>query len=141
MDAAAREAMAETARKEMESGPESDPKAWKWVIRKRIWDLMEAGNYAMNPRPVHHRIPNFVGAPAAAGKLAELEAFQMAKIVKVNPDSPQKQIRFLTLSGGKKLLTPQPRLRTGFFSVLESDMLKPGTLNEACTSVGVAKYG
>lgn len=43
--------------------------------------------------------------------------------------------------GGKKLLTPQPRLRTGFFSVLESNTLTPSTINEACTSVGVAKYG
>lgn len=39
------------------------------------------------------------------------------------------------------MLTPQPRLRTGFFSVLESSMLSPSTINEACTSVGVAKYG
>ena len=39
------------------------------------------------------------------------------------------------------MLTPQPRLRTGFFSVLESGMLSPSTINEACTSVGVAKYG
>lgn len=38
-------------------------------------------------------------------------------------------------------MTPQPRLRTGFFSVLESDFLKPETIREACTSVGVAKYG
>lgn len=42
---------------------------------------------------------------------------------------------------GKKLLTPQPRLRTGFFSILESSMLSPNTMNEACTSAGVAKYG
>lgn len=44
-------------------------------------------------------------------------------------------------AGGKTLLTPQPRLRTGFFSIVESHMLTPSTLNEACTSVGVAKYG
>ncbi|EOA35373.1 hypothetical protein CARUB_v10020565mg [Capsella rubella] len=132
LDAAAMENMAETAKKELESDPESDPKAWKWVIRKKMWDLMEARNYAMRPRPVHHRIPNF---------LAELDAFCKAMVVKVNPDSPQKQIRFLTLSGDKKLLTPQPRLRTGFFSVLESDLLKPEMISEACTSVGVAKYG
>ncbi|KAJ0256533.1 5-formyltetrahydrofolate cyclo-ligase-like protein COG0212 [Hirschfeldia incana] len=143
LDAAAMENMAETAKKEIESDQDNDddPKAWKWIIRKKMWDLMEARNYAMNPRPVHHRIPNFVGAPAAAAKLAELDAFRMASVVKVNPDSPQKQIRFLTLSGEKKLLTPQPRLRTGFFSVLESDFLKPETIREACTSVGVAKYG
>lgn len=42
---------------------------------------------------------------------------------------------------GKKLLTPQPRLRTGFFSVLESEMLPSGSIKEACTSVGVGKFG
>ncbi|KAK3230149.1 hypothetical protein Dsin_002030 [Dipteronia sinensis] len=98
-------------------------------------------NGGPNPRPVHHRIPNFVGASIAAKNLGELEEFRIASCVKVNPDSPQKQLRLLTLSGGKKLLTPQPRLRTGFFSVLEYGMLSPSTINEACTSVGVAKYG
>ena len=40
------------------------------------------------------------------------------------------------------MLTPQPRLRTGFFSVVESNMLPTqSSMNEACTSVGVAKYG
>ncbi|KAF8026636.1 hypothetical protein BT93_F3200 [Corymbia citriodora subsp. variegata] len=137
LDAEARRSMAETSRRE----EAEDPKAWKWVIRKRVWDFMEGRNVAQNPRPVHHRIPNFVGASAAAGKLSELEIFQVAECVKVNPDSPQKQVRFLTLSEGKKLLTPQPRLRTGFFSVLQSSKLTPHAINEACTSVGVAKYG
>ncbi|KAL6209347.1 hypothetical protein ACLB2K_020289 [Fragaria x ananassa] len=136
LDAKARQTMAEEA-----SNVTEDPKAWKWVIRKRIWDMMEAHNIAQNPRPVHHRIPNFVGAAAAADKLGRLEAFRVGNCVKVNPDSPQKQVRFLTLSDGKKLLTPQPRLRTGFFSVLESQMLTASTMKEACTSVGVAKYG
>ncbi|KAM7514666.1 hypothetical protein LguiA_004249 [Lonicera macranthoides] len=138
-DAEARQSMAEAS--ERESKEEGDPKAWKWVIRKRVWDLMEALNIAQFPRPVHHRIPNFVAASLAANKLSGLEVFGGAKCVKVNPDTPQKQVRFLTLDGGKKLLTPQPRLRTGFFSVLESSMLNPSTINEACTSVGVAKYG
>ncbi|KAF6163703.1 hypothetical protein GIB67_036163 [Kingdonia uniflora] len=137
LDSKARETMAETAKRELKE----DPRAWKWEIRKRVWDLMETENIAQNPRPVHHRIPNFVEAAFAAKKLGELEVFQGAKCVKVNPDSPQKQVRFLTLSEGKKLLTPQPRLRTGFFSVLEASNLTLGTINEACTSVGVAKYG
>ncbi|ONK57574.1 uncharacterized protein A4U43_C09F1890 [Asparagus officinalis] len=130
--------MVATASEEEVAG---DPKAWKWRVRKRIWDLMERENIAQNPRPVRHRIPNFVGAAKAADLLGGLEAFKKAQCVKVNPDSPQKQVRFLTLTGGKKLLTPQPRLRTGFFSVLESEMLPPGAIKEACTSVGVAKYG
>ncbi|CAJ2666319.1 unnamed protein product [Trifolium pratense] len=138
LDAEARQAMAV---EEEESSLKDDPKAWKWVIRKRIWDLMERNNFAQNPRPVHHRIPNFVGASIAADKMRELDVFRTAQCVKVNPDSPQKQVRFLTLSDGKKLLTPQPRLRTGFFSVIESNMLTSGTIKEACTSVGVAKYG
>jgi hypothetical protein len=44
-------------------------------------------------------------------------------------------------SGDKKLLTPQPRLRTGFFSVMDSQMIPVGCIPEACTSVGAAKYG
>ncbi|CAH9078523.1 unnamed protein product [Cuscuta europaea] len=141
LDAAARQSMAETS--ERETRNESDPKAWKWAIRKRIWDLMEALNVAQFPRPVHHRIPNFVGASVAAKKVSELDVFKAANCVKVNPDTPQKQVRFLTLNGRKILLTPQPRLRTGFFSLLEPSqaLLSPDTLKEACTSAGVAKYG
>ncbi|VAI14991.1 unnamed protein product [Triticum turgidum subsp. durum] len=112
-----------------------------WKIRKRVWDVLEAESVARNPRPVHHRIPNFDGAAAAADSLGRLDVFQNAQCVKVNPDSPQKQVRFLTLSGDKKLLTPQPRLRTGFFSALESQMIPTGCIPEACTSVGAAKYG
>ncbi|XP_051139948.1 5-formyltetrahydrofolate cyclo-ligase-like protein COG0212 isoform X2 [Andrographis paniculata] len=139
LDAAARESMAEKS--EIEATDSGDPKAWKWTIRKRIWNLMEARDIAQFPRPVHHRIPNFVGANIAADKLSELEVFKAANCVKVNPDTPQKQVRFLTLNGGKKLITPQPRLRTGFFSVLEFSVSNPSTIKEACTSAGAAKYG
>ncbi|XP_073013849.1 5-formyltetrahydrofolate cyclo-ligase-like protein COG0212 [Typha latifolia] len=144
LDAEARAAMAKTAADavgDSEAAGSGDPKAWKWKIRKRVWDLMEAEGIARNPRPVHHRIPNFVGAADAAESLGRLEVFQSAQCVKVNPDSPQKQVRFLTLTGEKKLLTPQPRLRTGFFSVLDSQTLPSGSIVEACTSVGAAKYG
>lgn len=76
LDAEAREAMAETSRRETEASIEEDPKAWKWVIRKRIWDTMEAQNFAQNPRPVHHRIPNFVGASVAAEKVSNSSYMQ-----------------------------------------------------------------
>lgn len=45
--------------------------AWKWAIRKRVWDLLESEDLAQLPRPVHHRIPNFVGAGAAAAKVRQ----------------------------------------------------------------------
>ena len=66
LDAKARQSMVEASKRETEA----DPKAWKWVIRKRVWDFMEAHNIAQNPRPVHHRIPNFIGAAAAAQKVS-----------------------------------------------------------------------
>ncbi|XP_073356220.1 5-formyltetrahydrofolate cyclo-ligase-like protein COG0212 [Aegilops tauschii subsp. strangulata] len=138
LDADARASMETTA---AGAQAEADPRAWKWKIRKRVWDVLEAEGVARNPRPVHHRIPNFDGAAAAADSLGRLDVFQNAQCVKVNPDSPQKQVRFVTLSGDKKLLTPQPRLRTGFFSALESQMIPAGCIPEACTSVGAAKYG
>ncbi|KAG6536012.1 hypothetical protein ZIOFF_001050 [Zingiber officinale] len=147
LDAEARSSMAAVAAVVSEEGAgEEDLKAWKWKIRKRVWDLLEAENIARNPRPVHHRIPNFDGAALAADRLGtshsgQLDVFEKAGCVKVNPDSPQKQVRLLTLTGGKQLLTPQPRLRTGFFSVLESEALPSGSILEACTSVGAAKYG
>jgi 5-formyltetrahydrofolate cyclo-ligase len=40
---------------------------------------------------VHHRIPNFKGAAEAAQRLAELPEFKKAEVIKVNPDTPQKQ--------------------------------------------------
>jgi 5-formyltetrahydrofolate cyclo-ligase len=36
-----------------------DDGPWKWAIRKRVWDALEADGVARDPRPAHHRIPNF----------------------------------------------------------------------------------
>ena len=115
---------------------------WKWEIRKRVWDLMEEKDLARFPRPVHHRIPNFVGADMAAKRLATLPEFEEAKCVKVNPDTPQRPVRHLVLENGKTLLTPQPRLRTGFFSTIQMDTLPSLVKVEECTnSKGIVKYG
>ena len=114
---------------------------WKWAIRKRIWDLMEAEDIAQAPRPVHHRIPNFKGADLASQRLATLSEFVIANVVKVNPDTPQKVVRQCVLAQGKTLLTPQPRLRTGLFSMLSVASIPPGAVNECSSSAGVARYG
>ncbi|GAB4820621.1 hypothetical protein N2152v2_007667 [Parachlorella kessleri] len=140
LDALARAEMSKQA-EAVSSGQLAGPGAWKWVIRKEIWDMLEATNIAESPRPVHHRIPNYKGADRAAARLAELEEFCAAQVVKVNPDTPQKQVRHAVLSMGKTLLTPQPRLRTGFFSTLHKDHVPAEALLEACTSAGVQKYG
>ena len=104
-DARAMNTMRETAN--VEYSKLSTP--WKWNIRRAIWDHFEATDIACYPRPVHHRIPNFVGADIAANGLATLPEFINAQVVKVNPDTPQRQVRHLVLQQGKTLLTPQPR--------------------------------
>jgi 5-formyltetrahydrofolate cyclo-ligase len=118
---------------------------WKWAIRRAIWDHLEATNIACYPRPVHHRIPNFVGADMAANRLATLPEFINAKVVKVNPDTPQRQVRHLVLQQGKTLLTPQPRLRTGFFMTLNmnDNNIPPDDISveSLTTSKGAAEYG
>eukprot|EP00252_Welwitschia_mirabilis_P004820 TRINITY_DN1513_c0_g1_i1.p1 TRINITY_DN1513_c0_g1~~TRINITY_DN1513_c0_g1_i1.p1 ORF type:complete len:343 (-),score=56.02 TRINITY_DN1513_c0_g1_i1:360-1388(-) len=136
LDSEARQAMAERSRSSDENAGK-----WKWQIRKRTWDLLERENIARFPRPVHHRIPNFEGAGTAAQLLGGLEAFRKASCAKVNPDSPQKQVRYLVLSGGKKLLTPQPRLRTGFFSILDPTLIPHATIRDACTTAGAEMHG
>ncbi|MEW5309304.1 MAG: hypothetical protein WDW38_001199 [Sanguina aurantia] len=126
-----------------EKAPGSAAGAWKWVIRKRMWDYMEANDIARFPRPVHHRIPNFVDAELAAARLAALPEFIAASVVKVNPDTPQKMVRFAVLKSGKTLLTPQPRLRTGFFSTIHRDRLpdQGASMMEACSSAGGCENG
>ena len=115
---------------------------WKWEIRKRIWDMMEEKDIAQYPRPVHHRIPNFVGAELAAARLADLPEFRQAQCIKVNPDTPQRPVRHAVLAQGKTLLTPQPRLRTGFFSTIRMDTLPSLVQIDDCTtSKGVAQWG
>ena len=103
---------------------------------------MEENDIARFPRPVHHRIPNFAGADRAAENLSELPEFRQAKWVKVNPDTPQRSVRRAVLEQGKTLLTPQPRLRTGFFSTIDMAELPSLVEIDQCTnSKGVVKYG
>ncbi|XP_074521843.1 methenyltetrahydrofolate synthase domain-containing protein isoform X2 [Halichoeres trimaculatus] len=92
------------------------PGATKWDIREKVWDYIEENNLANFPRPVHNRIPNFKGATQACNKLADLQEFNSSLTVKVNPDRPQQQARFVTLEARKTLLVPTPRLRTGLFN-------------------------
>ncbi|XP_038662220.1 methenyltetrahydrofolate synthase domain-containing protein isoform X2 [Scyliorhinus canicula] len=104
------------------------PGASKWDIRQKVWDYMEENNLANFPRPVHHRIPNFKGAAQAAEKLPDLQAFKNARIVKVNPDKPQENVRLLALEATKTLLVPTPRLRSGLFNKI---VPPPGASKEA----------
>ena len=106
-------------------------------IRRYVWDLLERTNIADFPRPVYGRIPNFKGADKAAQRLSEVEEFRKAKVVKVNPDSPQSHLRYLALKMGKTVLVPTPRLR-GQFNLLDPSRID--NFREASTIKGMGKY-
>ncbi|XP_048462030.1 methenyltetrahydrofolate synthase domain-containing protein isoform X4 [Rhincodon typus] len=90
----------------MEPAIKLKPGVSKWDVRQKVWDYMEANNLANFPRPVHHRIPNFKGAAQAARNLPNLQEFKNARIIKVNPDKPQENVRLLTLEGVKDFSVP-----------------------------------
>jgi 5-formyltetrahydrofolate cyclo-ligase len=82
----------------------------KQEIREEVWRLMEAERVARFPG-ARGRIPNFKGAEQCAQRVAELKVWQSAKIIKANPDSPQRAIRHLALKQGKVIYMAVPRLR------------------------------
>jgi len=111
-------------------------------VRETIWASLEAQD--VNVGPVWSRIPNFVGADAAAKRLSEMPFWKSASVVKCNPDPPQIPVRLRALYDGKLLYTPVPELVKGFPFVL----LDPAALKEkdisfelAATSQGAVAYG
>ncbi|XP_010154017.1 PREDICTED: methenyltetrahydrofolate synthase domain-containing protein, partial [Eurypyga helias] len=119
----------------------SPPGVSKWDVRQKVWDYLEAHGLAEFPRPVHRRIPNFKGAAHAATRLLGLQEFQAANTVKINPDAPQKNARFLTLEARKTLLVPTPRLRTGLFNkIVPPSGATKEILRICATSQGIKEY-
>lgn len=86
----------------------------KQHYRENVWNHLENNNLSDNPTPVRGRIPNFKQSQIAANKLLELEEFQKAKCIEINPDKPQEAARFIALKNEKDLYVPIPRLRNGF---------------------------
>jgi 5-formyltetrahydrofolate cyclo-ligase len=118
----------------------SNLKRKKEEIRHRIWLLMEEMNIARFPRPVYGRIPNFINSEIAAQRLADQKEFKQARVIKVNPDSPQSRIRYLTLLNGKTLIMPTPRLRNGFL-ILDPHKIPKSQYSKASSIYGAFKYG
>ena len=112
----------------------------KEAIRKEIWSLMEASGISRFPKPIKGRIPNFKGSEKAAKRLLNQSEFLCARVVKVNPDSPQAAVRRGTLFSGKLLLMPSPRLKKGFI-LLDSKKIPKKCLKKASTIKGAFKYG
>ncbi len=109
-------------------------------LRYRVWRAMEETGIADFPRPVYGRIPNFVGAGEAAARLASSEVFRRARVVKVNPDAPQRPVRELVLRSGKLLVMPSPRISRGFLT-LDPTRISSWLYSSAVTIQGVFRYG
>jgi 5-formyltetrahydrofolate cyclo-ligase len=96
-------------RHDHDAGGPAEVLAAKARARDAVWAAMSVKGVARFPAPAG-RIPNFVGAEAAADTLAGTEEWQRARTVKANPDSPQLPVRVRALQDGKLLYMAVPRL-------------------------------
>ncbi|MBW3664093.1 MAG: 5-formyltetrahydrofolate cyclo-ligase [Actinobacteria bacterium] len=74
-----------------------------------MWAALQDAGAARFPG-AEGRIPNFVGAEAAAERLRTTDTWERAATVKANPDSPQWPVRQRALEDGKTVFMAVPRL-------------------------------
>ena len=110
-------------------------------VRKNIWKAMDREGVSRFPG-AEGRIPNFAGAKLAAEKLAAHRLWKRARVIKVNPDSPQTHARRSALEEGKTLIMAVPRLRDPHpFRLLDPRELSAKQLREAATIKGALRHG
>ena len=119
--------------------PKAD--ADKQRVRDEIWTRFEDSGEALFPG-ARGRIPNFRGAAAAADRLAATPEWRRAKVLKCNPDAPQRPVRLRALREGKVVYMAVPRLAEAkCFWRLDPTRLDPRQQSEAATIRGAAKLG
>jgi 5-formyltetrahydrofolate cyclo-ligase len=74
-----------------------------------VWERLQSEGAARFPG-ARGRIPNFRGAEAAAERLAGLDEWRAAEVVKSNPDAPQLPVRRHARREGKTLYMAVPKL-------------------------------
>jgi 5-formyltetrahydrofolate cyclo-ligase len=74
-----------------------------------VWRALGEAGVARFPG-AEGRIPNFVGAEAAAERLQATGAWRAARTLKANPDAPQWPVRQRALEDGKTVYMAVPRL-------------------------------
>jgi 5-formyltetrahydrofolate cyclo-ligase len=129
-------------------------RAAKDAVRERIWALLERERAARFPG-ARGRIPNFVGAEAAARRLAGLPEWEAARTIKANPDAPQLPVRRAALAAAKivymavpRLREERPFLRLGDDATIKARGARPTSLDEldpidliVCGTVAVNRAG
>lgn len=112
----------------------------KRAVRERIWTLLDE-HAAVQPPGAAGHIPSFVGAEAAARRLADLPEWVGAEAVKSNPDRAQLPVRVRALQHGKTVYMAVPRLETlEPFYLLDPAALGPEADPQAvATGAGAAR--
>jgi 5-formyltetrahydrofolate cyclo-ligase len=108
--------------------------------RRRVMTDLREGRACRFPFVPSRRIPNFKGANEAALGLFEFSEIDCARVVKCNPDSPQRLFREEALRRGKTLLVPTPRLVDDFL-VLDPADIPPECFDKASRSSGFSTFG
>jgi 5-formyltetrahydrofolate cyclo-ligase len=96
-------------RHDRDAGGPADLLAAKAALRDDVWRALTDARVARFPGAAG-RIPNFVGAEAAAERLRATAAWERSRTLKANPDSPQWPVRQRALEDSKTVFMAVPRL-------------------------------
>jgi 5-formyltetrahydrofolate cyclo-ligase len=112
----------------------------KQRLRDLVWRRLQDAGAGRFPYG-SGRIPNFAGASEAAERLAALDEWQRARVLKCNPDYAQMPLRKLALRQGKLIYMAVPRLQ-GDKPFIELDPARVrGKESQAATISGAEKLG
>jgi 5-formyltetrahydrofolate cyclo-ligase len=112
----------------------------KEEIRQKVRMRLTLAGAARFPG-VEARIPNFIGAEAAAELLCELPMWKRARVVKINADAPQLPLRRAALLEKKIVYLSMPRLRNERCLIeLDPERLGPKIRRVASLS-GALRFG
>src|SRR5262245_50087233 len=113
-------------RHDRDAGGPAEVLAAKAALRQEVWSAMSAAKVARFPGAAG-RIPNFVGAEAAAERLRATDVWRGAGTVKANPDSAQLPVRQRALEDGKTVYMAVPRLAEAepFFALDPDHLAEP----------------
>jgi 5-formyltetrahydrofolate cyclo-ligase len=121
-----------------DAGGDPELLAAKAELRDEMWSRLDVDGVRRFPGP-RNRIPNFVGAEAAAERLRATSAWNGSAALKANPDSPQWPVRQRALEDGKIVFMAVPRLAEPEpFFLLDPDHLADGP-RRASSIAGAAR--
>lgn len=113
----------------------------KQALRAQCWQRIERCGAARWPG-TRGRIPNFIGAEQAAATLSATPEFLAANVIKCNPDTPQRALRYAALRAGKTLYVAVPKLAAERpFVVIDPGHLPRHFLWDASSKTGFIRWG